>query len=421
MFKVNIGLENHVRLNVDEKLFCGCKDELETCCVCLGHPGTMPNINLEALEKIKTLALALNFYVFEEQYFDRKHYIYHDLPKMYQITQFKQPFGINGYIHIGNKFISINRICLEEDAAKTIHKNTNKLSVDFTRSGSPLAEITTDVCFETAGEVCDYLTQIRYICECLNIISDKPNSLRCDVNISITENDINYNRSEIKNLSSLSEIKTAIEQEIQRQYEVIQKGVFLEQTTRGFNGKEVYFMRYKTDYIFIPEYDLGCVKLTLPRFKPKLPLIMLENKNFKQEEMNKLIRIFSKGKIGMFQDLVNQNLEFNIILNLLDNDMDLTYKEVMKLYNCLQNKTISFKELPEIVTDMSIYHEKYENKLLKREFIKNIEIEDTIKELDNKNLNINTLVKELKQKFPERILNFDTIKLILKKINDLEK
>ena len=214
-----IGLEVHVQLNTESKIFCGCSTRFgaepnsQTCPVCTGMPGVLPVLNEEVLKKGIQAGLALNCEISEYSKFDRKNYFYPDLPKAYQISQYDKPVCKNGYIDIlsnnETKRIGITRLHLEEDAGKLIHSedSSNNVSfVDLNRTGTPLAEIVSEPDMRTGEEAYNYLTKIKSIVKYINV-SDanmEEGSLRCDVNISLREFGAPKfgEKVEIKNLNS---------------------------------------------------------------------------------------------------------------------------------------------------------------------------------------------------------------------------
>src|SRR6056297_161297 len=200
-YETVIGLEVHVQLNTESKIFCDCSTEFggepntHTCPVCLGLPGTLPVLNKKAVDYAIMASRALNCEISEYSKFDRKNYFYPDLPKAYQISQYDLPIGEDGFIEIdledGEKKIGITRIHLEEDAGKLIHegnidRSTGSL-VDYNRTGVPLAEIVSEPDMRSPEEAYSYLNQLKKIMEYIEV-SDcnmEEGSLRCDANISI--------------------------------------------------------------------------------------------------------------------------------------------------------------------------------------------------------------------------------------------
>jgi len=296
-----IGLEVHVQLNTNTKIFCSCKTEFgnesntQTCPVCLGLPGVLPVLNKEALEKGIIAGLALNCDIARYSKFDRKNYFYPDLPKAYQISQFDKPICGHGEIDIivndVVKKIGITRLHLEEDAGKLIHSDDpseDKSFVDLNRTGVPLAEIVSDPDMRSADEAYAYLQKIKSIMKYINVsdVNMEEGSLRCDVNISLRPfgQEKFGEKVEIKNLNSFKAVKAAIYYEIERQSELIEFGEkeLIVQETRLWNPDkgETTSMRSKEDahdYRYFPCPDLAPIILTdeyindLQKLLPELP------------------------------------------------------------------------------------------------------------------------------------------------------
>ena len=301
-YETIIGLEIHLQLKTKSKMFCSCSNDADNqppntlvCPVCLGHPGTLPTVNREAIKQGLLVALALNCKINKKSKFDRKNYFYPDLPKGYQISQFDEPLAHDGHlvIEINDRTwsIGIERVHLEEDAAKNIHSG-DKTLVDFNRGGTPLVEIVTKPDFKTASEAKEFLQELRLIARYLGV-SDadmEKGHLRCDANISLRPAGDHklYPKTEIKNLNSFKAVERALLYEEKRQTELWHKGEEPEITeTRGWdeNKEETVEQRSKegsADYRYFPEPDLPPLvidKKLLEDVTASLPELPLDKKD----------------------------------------------------------------------------------------------------------------------------------------------
>ena len=274
-----IGLEVHVQLLTNSKIFCGCSTHFgdppntNVCPVCLGLPGTLPILNKRAVELAMRASLALNCTVQEHSRFARKNYFYPDLPKGYQISQYELPLATNGWLEIDHdgakKRIGITRLHLEEDAAKNLHEgfsqSATKAYIDYNRCGTPLSEIVSEPDMRTPEEAYAYLTTLRQIMLYTGV-SDcnmEEGSLRCDANVSVRLRGAKEfgTKVEVKNLNSFRFLQKALEFEIERHIGVLESGSRIFQETRLWNQVEscTVSMRSKEkahDYRYFPEPDL---------------------------------------------------------------------------------------------------------------------------------------------------------------------
>ncbi len=280
-YETVVGLEVHVELHTETKIFCGCSTAFgappnsNTCPVCLGHPGVLPVLNQKALEYAIKAAMAINCQVADISKFDRKNYYYPDSPKAYQISQFDKPVGEHGWVDIEvngeTKRIRINRIHLEEDAGKLTHVDGGYASlVDFNRVGTPLVEIVTEPDIRTPEEAKLFLEKLRAImlyCEVSDVKMEE-GSMRCDANISLRPygQEKLGTRAELKNMNSYRGVVRGLEYEEIRQAEILDNGEEVVQETRRFDDTsgKTFSMRGKEeahDYRYFPDPDL--VKLEI--------------------------------------------------------------------------------------------------------------------------------------------------------------
>ena len=284
-----IGLEVHVQLKTRSKMFCaspvefGAEPNTHTCPVCLGLPGALPVMNLEALRMTVLTGLMLGCDIAPVCKFDRKNYFYPDMPKNYQISQYDLPLCTNGAVPLHDlaypkdaqktiltpdKEVDLVRIHLEEDVAKSFHFE-NTTGIDFNRAGTPLMEIVTQPEINSPEEAFAFLTSLKQIL-IYGAVSDadmEKGQLRCDCNISVRpqlQTELGA-KIEIKNLNSISGVRRALTYEIRRQVAALEKGETLQQETRGWDDAtgETFLMRTKEfahDYRYFPDPDLVPVK-----------------------------------------------------------------------------------------------------------------------------------------------------------------
>ena len=278
-YEAVIGLEVHVQLLSNSKIFCGCSTRFgdppntNVCSVCLGLPGTLPVLNKRAVELAVRAALALHSTVHEHSRFARKNYFYPDLPKGYQISQYELPLATSGWldieVHGEKKRIGITRLHLEEDAAKNLHEgfpdSAEKAYIDYNRCGTPLSEIVSEPDMRTSDEAYAYLTTLRQIMLYTGVsdVNMEEGSLRCDANVSVRPRGSEKfgTKVEVKNLNSFRFLQKALEYEIARHISVLETGGRIAQETRLWHQNEncTSPMRSKEkahDYRYFPEPDL---------------------------------------------------------------------------------------------------------------------------------------------------------------------
>ena len=306
-YETVIGLEVHVELATKTKIFCGCSTAFggapntHTCPVCTGMPGSLPVLNKGVVEKAIAVGLATNCSITRNCKFDRKNYFYPDNPQNYQISQLYYPICRNGYVEIEangtKKQVGIHEIHMEEDAGKLVHDPYDDTSlVDFNRSGVPLIEIVSEPDMRSADEVIAYLDKLRMIIQYLGASDCKLNegSMRADVNLSVREVGAEQygTRTEMKNLNSFKAIARAIENEQERQIDLLEEGKSVTQETRRWDDTKgySYAMRSKEDaqdYRYFPDPDLVPIIISdewLEEIQARQPELRAEKQQrYKQE------------------------------------------------------------------------------------------------------------------------------------------
>jgi len=284
-WEVVIGMEVHVQPRTRSKMFCGCAvaelnapPNTHVCEVCLGLPGVLPVPNQAAVEACLKTALALNCEIPRHTKFDRKNYMYPDLPKGYQISQYDLPMSINGYLELGERKVRIRRVHLEEDTGKLVHAG-DKLHrawesyVDLNRAGVPLMEIVSEPDLRSADEARDYAVELQTLLRTIGASSAdmERGQLRAEPNISIRRagGDELGVKTELKNINSFRALHRAINFEVERQKEVLESGGAVVQETRGWSEAEqrTFSQRSKEfaeDYRYFPEPDIPPLELDRP-------------------------------------------------------------------------------------------------------------------------------------------------------------
>lgn len=278
MYESIIGLEIHLAISTESKLFCGCpadsfgtEPNADTCPVCLGLPGTLPQVNRDAILKTIMFARAVGCAVPAVTRFHRKHYFYPDAPKNYQTSQDEGPLGEHGSLTLpGGRTIGITRCHLEEDAGRSVHPPYRDFSlIDLNRAGSPLIEMVTEPDLRTPEEAREFLFLVRAIARALRVSDASPEEgkMRADVNVSLRRPGAPFGtKVEVKNLNSFRSVASALEFEIKRQADLLDSGREVAQQTRGWNegGQKTYVMREKeesADYRYLADPDIGPINI----------------------------------------------------------------------------------------------------------------------------------------------------------------
>ncbi len=350
-YKTTIGLEIHAELKTKTKMFCAClnqsdldvKPNSNVCPICMGHPGTLPTINKKAVKNVLLVGASLEGNIADFTEFDRKNYFYPDIPKGYQISQYKYPLVTGGSLN----GIEITRIHLEEDTATNIHKEDHSL-VDFNRAGVPLMELVTEPVIHSAKAASDFAKELQLLLRTLGVADAEMSKgeMRVEANISVSPSSAKATKGkqslgikvEVKNLNSFKAVEKAIEFEVARHIEMLEKGEKIIQETRGWDeNKQITFSQRQKedshDYRYFPDPDLPKLKLSLiPEFskealKSELPELPWEKRKrysekfgFNNEDAeflvsNQLTKEFSASD---YFDKVAENLKGNELTSALN-------------------------------------------------------------------------------------------------------
>jgi len=424
IFTTTIGLEVHIELRTESKMFCNCptafgaEPNSNTCPVCLGLPGVLPVINKKAVEMLIKTAIALNCKIADYSKFDRKNYFYPDMPKNYQISQYDFPLAYSGFLEIEpeegpKKRIGIIRIHLEEDTGKSIHTGDIDKSLytleDFNRAGIPLLEIVTAPDISSPGEAYLYLNDLKNIIQYLGVSDCKmeEGSLRCDANISVSIGGKQTPKIEVKNMNSFKAVEKALAYEESRLVSALENGEQIEQHTRGWLEKEekTIFMRGKEfahDYRYFPEPDLPPLVITKEEIEkikksiPELPYQRRERyiKDFGLSHYDTALLVENK-ELG---DFLEQTLKFfnnpKKICNWLLGDISrilnknntsitqqlLTPANLAMMLNLIEEEVISGKMAKELIEEMVIKGTPVET-LIKKQNLQQIKDEESLKKV----------------------------------------
>jgi len=400
-FETVIGLEVHVQLNTNTKIFSSSKTTFGSDPnkhidpVTLGLPGALPVLNKEVINKAISLGLATNCKIKEHNFFARKHYFYPDLPKGYQISQFEDPICLAGNIDIEledgtRKNIGITRIHMEEDAGKNIHDQRNNASlVDLNRAGVPLLEVVSEPDLRNTEEVTAYLKSIRRIVRFINVSDGNMDqgSLRCDANVSIRpvgQKEFGT-RCEIKNLNSFKFIEKAIHYEVDRQKKIILAGGTITQETRLFNSETLttHSMRGKeesADYRYFADPDLPPLHIDkewVERMRKVLPPLPqdIENKlvaDFKLSEYDAKVLTAEKDISDFFAETNSACKNPKAACNWITSEL---FGFLNKNAVSLEDSPIKPKELAELI--LLIDNDEISGKMAKKIFEQMLTTEKT--------------------------------------------
>ena len=344
-YEVVIGLEVHVQLQTNSKLFCGdsasfgADPNTHISPITLAHPGTLPRMNKKAIEFAIKLGLALHCEIEQKNYFARKNYFYPDLPKGYQISQHTTPICKNGFVKIKvndeQRNIQLNRIHIEEDAGKSLHDvDENFTAIDLNRAGVPLLEIVSEPDLHSSDEAFAYITELRRLVRWLEICDGnmEEGSMRCDANISIRPKGEKKlgTRVEVKNLNSIRNVKKAIDLEVIRLIDIVESGTAIVQETRSFDADNntTFSLRSKEDaddYRYFADPDLTPFHITdqfLQEVKDSLPPLP-EALEIKYKEVFQLpaydaqVICSDKAQVNYFEEIIKHTTNYKAAVNWL--------------------------------------------------------------------------------------------------------
>lgn len=272
-YKTTIGIEVHAELKTKTKMFCDSKNEphasepnTHVCPVCMGHPGTLPVVNLEAVKHVLRVGIAVGGNLADFTEFDRKNYFYPDIPKGYQVSQYEFPLVKGGVL--GG--VALTRIHLEEDTARSLHDQGNGSLVDYNRAGVPLMELVTEPVIHDAKTAGNFARELQLLLRTLgaSTANMEKGEMRVEANISVSRTNTFGTKVEVKNINSFKAVESAIEYEVRRQVDLLEEGGKVVQETRGWdeNKGKTFSQRLKEsadDYRYFPEPDIPKLKLTL--------------------------------------------------------------------------------------------------------------------------------------------------------------
>ena len=386
-FKLVLGLEIHLHVKTEKKMFCRCSTDIykkepntHTCPTCLGLPGALPVPNKEAIRKTHLLGKALNSEINRNSRFDRKHYFYPDLPKGYQISQYKQPLCVGGHIDLEDGFRAENeRVHLEEDTAKSMHEGSKTL-IDFNMSSMPLVEIVTKPVFTSVAHAVEFSKRVQKIVQDYKLgdANMEKGQMRLEPNISLRTEEMELAgelppyKVEIKNINSFKFMEKAVKAEIKRQKELLEKGDSPIQENRGYDeatGKTVSqrTKEHAHDYRYFPEPDipplvfdeayLQDIENEFADRVEKVPsriisITLTEKLKISDDALvKKATDILSKKDVEKIAKLVEMGHPNKVVLNIFINKKEvrgMSVEEIDTLLKDAQDKVSDESELVEI-------------------------------------------------------------------------
>lgn len=379
-FLATIGLEIHAELKTSSKMFCSCKNDPDEekpnaniCPVCMGHPGTLPVLNKEAIKHVLKIGYAIDGSIADFTEWDRKNYFYPDIPKGYQISQYKYPLISGGKL----AGIELTRIHLEEDTAQSTHDVHENSLVNFNRAGVPLMELVTEPVINSAESAVAFAKELQLLLRYLKIgeANLEKGEMRVEANISVASPENTKVRkfgtkTEVKNLNSFKAVEKAIAFEINRQIKLIEKGESVIQETRGWdeNTGTTYTQRVKEnshDYRYFPDPDIPKLKISevaefdrehMVKEIPELPWIKRDRfiKDFKTTDKEVAMFIDSSRLANYFESVIAENskiikLSINYILNTPLDVTTINPNNFAKLMTMIDERKISSTNAKDII------------------------------------------------------------------------
>ncbi len=294
-YKLTVGIEVHAELKTKTKMFCNSKNEphasepnSHVCPICMGHPGTLPVVNLEAVRHVLRVGVAVGGSLADYTEFDRKNYFYPDIPKGYQISQYAYPLVSGGEL----AGVKLTRVHLEEDTARSQHDQGEGSLIDYNRAGVPLMELVTEPVIHDAETAGNFARELQLLLRTLGA-SDanmEKGEMRVEANISVSKTEAFGTKVEVKNLNSFKSVESAIQYEVKRQVELLERGEKVIQETRGWDEvrAKTFSQRLKEsadDYRYFPDPDIPKFKtslsesISLSRIRESMPLLPEEKRS----------------------------------------------------------------------------------------------------------------------------------------------
>ena len=379
-YKPTIGLEIHAELKTKSKMFCGCKNDPEekspnvnVCPVCMGHPGTLPVINKEAVRSVLRVGVSAGSKLANFTEFDRKNYFYPDIPKGYQISQYKFPLVSGGSI----AGVKLTRIHLEEDTARSLHENTMDYEgaprnpkaslIDFNRAGVPLMELVTEPVMHGSVEAMNFAKEFQLLLQYLGVslANMEKGEMRVEVNISVSDSDTFGTKVEVKNINSFRAVGKAIDFEFERQKALLLKGERVVQETRGWDENKGVTFSQRTkesahDYRYFPDPDLPKILLeeipefTFEKLKASLPELPWEKRGrltkdfgLKPLDVETYINNIEAGKFFESTELKGESVK--LASNYITSDIIGLSKNIGAEFSLGNIKTDSFVKLIKMI------------------------------------------------------------------------